>query len=113
MANETGFGTGLLLGGAIGLIAGLLLAPRPGEETRTQMVERTAGLRQRAEDMTSDVRERVKEAVREALDEGRIVANRIMPGREQESAVAPETAADGREETPPKGPDTADTTRTP
>ena len=113
MANEAGFGTGLLLGGAVGIIAGLLLAPRPGEETRSQVVERTAGLRQRAEGMTADFRERVKEAVHEALDEGRIVANRIMPGREQEAAVATEPAADGREETPAKRPGIADTTRTP
>ena len=29
-----GFGTGLVLGGIIGALAGFLLAPRPGEETR-------------------------------------------------------------------------------
>ena len=100
MANEAGFGTGLILGGAIGLLAGLLLAPKAGEQTRAEVAERTAGLRQRAEDMTADFRERVRETVREVMDEGRVVANRIMPAREQEGAAATEPAADGREETP-------------
>ena len=100
MANEAGFGTGLVLGGAIGLLAGLLLAPKAGEQTRAEMAERTAGLRQRAEDMTADFRERVRETVREVMDEGRIVANRIMPAKEQEGAAAADPAADGREETP-------------
>ena len=31
MAGETGFGAGLFLGGVIGVLAGLLLAPKPGE----------------------------------------------------------------------------------
>ena len=100
MANEGGFGTGLVLGGAIGLLAGLLLAPKAGEQTRAEMVERTAGLRQRAEDMTADFRERVRETVREVMDEGKVVANRIMPTREQEGAVSTEPATDSREETP-------------
>ena len=98
MANEAGFGTGLVLGGAIGLLAGLLLAPKTGEQTRAQMAETTAGLMQRAEFATADLRERVREAVREAMDEGRTVANRIMPAREQDGAVAAEPAADDREE---------------
>ena len=93
-------GPDLCFGGAIGLLAGLLLAPKAGEQTRAEMAERTAGLRQRAEDMTADFRERVRETVREVMDEGRVVANRIMPPREQEEAAAAEPDADRREETP-------------
>ena len=76
MAGENsgpGFGTGLLLGGLIGALAGLLLAPKPGEETRTQVLERTAGLRGRAEVLAGEARERVREVV----GEGRAVADRI------------------------------------
>jgi gas vesicle protein len=113
MANESGFGTGLVLGGAIGLLAGLLLAPKAGEQTRAEMAERTAGLRQRAEDMTADFRERMRETVREVMDEGRVVANRIMPTREQEGEMAAEPDPEGREETPPRRPGTADTNRIP
>jgi len=35
-----GFKTGLILGGILGAVAGFLLAPRPGEETREQLRER-------------------------------------------------------------------------
>ncbi len=98
MANEAGFGTGLVLGGAIGLLAGLLLAPKTGEQTRAQMAETTAGLVQRAEYVTADFRERVRETVREVMDEGRTRANRIIPTREQDGSAAAEPAADGREE---------------
>ena len=52
-----GFGTGLLLGGIIGALAGLLLAPKPGEETRAQVMEGTAGLRGMAEELADYLRE--------------------------------------------------------
>ena len=81
MASEErgpGFGTGLILGGIIGALAGLLLAPRPGEETRAQVMERTAGLRQKAEELTAEARERV----REAIEEGKVVASRMRGSRE-------------------------------
>ena len=94
MAGETGFGAGLFLGGVIGVLAGLLLAPKPGEETRAQVVEKTAGLRQRAEEATAGARERVREVV----DEGRVMAGRMMPGREAAGAEEPST--DNREEPP-------------
>ena len=88
-----GFGTGLILGAVIGTLAGLLLAPRPGEETRAQMKERTAGLRGKAEVFASEARERLREVV----EEGRVVASRIMTGHEES---APEESSpdngDGR-----------------
>ena len=87
-----GFGTGLILGATIGALAGLLLAPRPGEETRAQMLERTAGLRERAEELAAEARERV----REAIDEGKAVASRIGLG--QTEGAAEEPSADGREQ---------------
>ena len=70
-----GFCTGLVLGGIIGTLVGVLLAPRPGEETRAQVKERTAGLRQRAEELTAEARERV----REAIEEGKVIASRMKP----------------------------------
>ena len=94
MADDRGpgFGTGLLLGAAIGTLAGLLLAPRPGEETRAQMLERTAGLRGRAEELAVEARERV----REAIEEGRAVANRIIPGHDD--GIGEEQSTEGREQ---------------
>jgi gas vesicle protein len=87
-----GFSTGLILGALIGALAGLLLAPRPGEETRAQVKERTAGLRGTAEVLANEARERLREVV----EEGRVVASRIMTGHEE---TAPEeSSSDNRDE---------------
>ena len=87
MASEKWFGTGLVLGGVIGVLTGLLLAPRPGEETRAQVAERIAGLRQRAEEITAEARGRV----RGTIEEGRLVASRMRPNREAAGAEEPST----------------------
>lgn len=81
------------MGAAIGTLAGLLLAPKPGEETRAQMLERTAGLRERAEEIAADARERVREAIGEA----KTVASHIGLGHTEGAAEEP--SADGREQT--------------
>ena len=86
------FGTGLLLGATIGALAGLFLAPRPGEETRAQMKERTAGLREKAEELAIEARERV----REAIEEGKAVASKIRIGHDE--VVTEEPTTDSREQ---------------
>ena len=91
-SGTQGFGTGLILGAAIGALAGLLLAPKPGEETRAEMLERTAGLREKAEELATETREKV----REAIEEGRAMASRMGIG--QTEAAAEEPSADGREQ---------------
>ncbi|MDA0987990.1 MAG: YtxH domain-containing protein [Chloroflexi bacterium] len=88
MASEErgpGFGIGLILGGVIGALAGLILAPGPGEETRTQFMGRTAGLRQKAEELRAAARERV----REVIEEGKVVASRMRGEREVTSPEEP------------------------
>ena len=68
MANENGgpgFGTGLILGGIIGALAGLILAPRPGEDTLAQFREKTEGLRERAEELAAEARVRLRGVVEE------------------------------------------------
>jgi len=67
MSNNSGpgFGSGLLLGGIIGALVGLLSAPKPGEETRAQVKEKTAGLRQKAEELTSEARELILDVLQD------------------------------------------------
>ncbi len=79
--NGPGFGTGLALGALMGSLVALLLAPRPGEETRSQVMEKTAPLREKAEVLANEARERLKEAI----EEGRIVASRIMASHDDNS----------------------------
>jgi gas vesicle protein len=88
MANEErgpGFGTGLILGSIIGALAGIILTPKPGEETRAKVMEKTAGIRQKAEDLTVEARERL----RKAIEEGRVVANRMRTGQENDTPDEP------------------------
>ena len=49
---------GLLLGFALGVAAGLLLAPQSGEATRSQLGEQSVTLRDRSGSLSSDLRSR-------------------------------------------------------
>ncbi len=73
-----GFGTGVVLGGIIGALVGLVLAPRPGEDTLAQLKEKTAELKERAEELAAEARHRVHDVI----EEGRVVAGRMRPARE-------------------------------
>ena len=68
-----GFGSGLIIGSLLGALAGVLLAPKPGDETRAQVLEKTAVLRERAEELAGEARG----LIREAVEEGRAVASRL------------------------------------
>ena len=81
MANNdegggVGFWTGFLVGGVVGLVAGVLFAPKSGEETRALIGEKTAEWRDRAEELAATARERARSAV----DEGRAAAARARGG---------------------------------
>ena len=56
--NGGGFALGFLVGGIIGTVVGILIAPRPGSETRTDLAERSETWRTRAEEMAAMLRER-------------------------------------------------------
>ena len=73
-----GFGTGLIIGSLLGAIAGIMFAPKPGDETRAQVLEKTAGLRDRAEELAGEARG----LIREAVEEGRAVASRLRKSNE-------------------------------
>lgn len=57
-----GFMAGVLIGGAIGVAAGLLLAPKSGDEMRTMLSERSQELRDKADELTAAARERMTSA---------------------------------------------------
>lgn len=61
-----GFVTGLLLGTALGAAISILLAPRPGHETREQLLEKGSELKGVADVFTAQARERVDEVVAQA-----------------------------------------------
>jgi len=71
-SDESGssFVAGFVLGGIVGAIVGILLAPKPGSETRADLLIQSETLRGRAEDLAARVREQVGptvEGVRERV----------------------------------------------
>lgn len=53
---------GMIVGGAIGFVAGMILAPRSGDETRTLFSEVGQELRDKADEFIAAARERMSAA---------------------------------------------------
>lgn len=84
-----GFALGLLVGGVIGAAAGLLLAPKPGAETRSELMEMGETWRTRADSMAADMRSR---GMQELSD----VSQRVGPAVDSLKARGASVAADAR-----------------
>jgi len=85
MSKENSGGTefllGLFVGGMLGAVIGLLLAPRSGEEMRSQLAERGIELRSEFQKRAGELQERVpafveeqRERVEEAIEKGKEAA---------------------------------------
>ncbi len=68
-----GFLFGLLLGGIGGFIAGMVFAPKSGEETRAFILDQSREWRDKADELTSATRERLATAA----SEGRRAASQM------------------------------------
>ena len=84
-----GFALGLLVGGVIGAAAGLLLAPKPGAETRSELMEKGEAWRTRADSMAADMRSR---GMQELAD----VGQRVGPAVDSLKARGASTVASAR-----------------
>jgi gas vesicle protein len=65
--------TGLVAGALLGAVAGLLVAPKAGKETRTIVGTKAAEVRSRAEDYFGNIKDRVRrerEETQEHSDNG-------------------------------------------
>ena len=91
-SNNSGgsFIIGFLVCGIVGTAVGVLLAPRPGMETRAELAERSEAWRTRAEELAATLRERIgptvesmREKVAPAVES---VRERVEPVVEQVSA---------------------------
>ena len=60
-----GFITGFLFGGIVGAAFGLLLAPKPGQETRNELKNQSDIIRSKMEDIGSAARDRLGPVVDE------------------------------------------------
>ena len=78
--KQTGkFMLGTLIGGMIGGITALLLAPRPGEETQQMIIEKREDLRQEAEKRIDEGRMYTKDKIDETRN---TVSEWLSSGRE-------------------------------
>ena len=70
--NESSGGGGILLGllmGAVGgFVAGMVFAPKSGEETRAFILDQSREWRDKADELTSAARERMATAAHEGRD---------------------------------------------
>ena len=71
--NDTNFSSGFIIGGILGLIGGLVFAPRPGEETRAILTEASNEWRDKAKELTDYAKERINEST----NEGKRVADTL------------------------------------
>ena len=62
MAKRNKLITGLIAGVAIGAVAGLFLAPKPGKETRKIVATRADTLRSKATDYVGVMRQRMRKS---------------------------------------------------
>ena len=92
--NGGSFAVGFLIGGLVGAAAALLLAPKKGSETRSDLLERSQAMRSRAEELAAQARTEAQDraAVGIASARERIgptyegVRERVTPVVEQVSA---------------------------
>ena len=57
--NGGGFSSGLILGAIIGTVAGILMAPKAGSETRSELLEKSDYWREKAEKLSDIVVEKL------------------------------------------------------
>lgn len=80
MANgnsDGGFLAGFVIGGLAGFVVGIMVAPKPGEETRAQIWESTTDARDRIEDLLETAQERVDELRDEVTRASETIRQRV------------------------------------
>ncbi|MBI4317793.1 MAG: YtxH domain-containing protein [Chloroflexi bacterium] len=95
MAEQgSGFFAGFVIGSIVGAGLALIFAPRPGEETRKQLLEKTIELQGKAEGVTTLART----VADELLDTGKTVIDeqraRVQKAWEEGKEAAAQTAAE-------------------
>ena len=73
-----GFVFGAIIGGTIGAITALLLAPKSGSELRKDLAEKSTDMYDKASDYLVNVEESVGSTVSSTVNEGRIRADKIV-----------------------------------
>ena len=80
------FFAGFLIGGAVGAIAGLLLAPQSGEETRDMIAQKSSDLYDKTEDSLKEIKDRAEVVVEDIQKKGDELISKIQGMLKKEEA---------------------------
>lgn len=80
-STTSSFVMGVMIGGAVGAVVALLLAPKSGKDLRRDIAETGEGLLDKASSMMN----KTEDQVDESLNEGRIRAQRIVSSARQQA----------------------------
>ena len=72
------FIAGFIVGGAIGAIAGILLAPKSGEETRKMLVDQAKDVARRADETAKQIQAKADDTVSELQKKGEEIKNKLQ-----------------------------------
>lgn len=79
MANSVNrYFEGVLVGGALGFIAGLLTAPKPGAELRRELADSTDDMLKQANEQWLDVKDKMGDRVQPLADKATVYKDRAM-----------------------------------
>ena len=78
MSSIGKFVTGFVIGGAIGAIAGILLAPQSGEETRESIGNMAKGVAKKTDRTVKDIQDRADSIVSDLQEKGDEIIEKIQ-----------------------------------
>ncbi len=87
--NDSDFALGFLVGGMVGAVVGILIAPQSGAVTRADLAERSEEWRRRGEDLRARVSPLV-ETVRDRMGQ-----TQATEGADEEAGNGPEDPREG------------------
>ena len=88
------FLAGFAVGGAIGAIAGILLAPKSGEETRQLIADSAKDMARRADETAKQIQSKADDAVSELQRKGEEIKGKLQDliAKQKNSGEAPSEA---------------------
>ena len=76
--SATKFLAGFIVGGAIGAIAGILLAPKSGEETRQMLADTTKDVLRRADETVKEIQSKADDVVSDMQKKGDEIRDKLQ-----------------------------------
>ena len=88
--SATKFLAGFIVGGAIGAIAGILLAPKSGEETRQLIADTSKDVLRRADETVKEIQSRADDVVSDMQKKGDELRDKLQRLINQQKTAAAE-----------------------